>query len=392
MISVLSKLFIRDYQKTSEPRVRQAYGMLCGAVGIFLNFFLFLIKFLAGWLSGSIAITADAFNNLSDAGSSVITLVGFRMAGQKPDSNHPFGHGRIEYIAGLLVSVIILLMGAELLKSSVDKIIHPQAVNASPLILVILVISICVKLYMFFYNRKIGQKINSAAMLATSKDSISDSVSTFVVFITTMLAFFTEVHIDGWCGILVALFVVWTGIGAMKDTVSPLLGQPPEEEFVKRIEKIIMEYKSQGVLGLHDLVVHNYGPGRVMLSVHVEVPSTGDILALHDMIDLIEHRLANELNCSAVIHMDPVCLYDEVTNEVKSKVEEIVKSMEGDVKFHDFRIVHGPTHVNVIFDVVVPFNYPMSDSEVVSFISGKIRKLEGNYFAVIDVDKAYTQS
>lgn len=392
MISVLSKLFIRDYQKTSEPRVRQAYGMLCGAVGIFLNFFLFLIKFLAGWLSGSIAITADAFNNLSDAGSSVITLVGFRMAGQKPDSNHPFGHGRIEYIAGLLVSVIILLMGAELLKSSVDKIIHPQAVNASPLILVILVISICVKLYMFFYNRKIGQKINSAAMLATSKDSISDSVSTFVVFITTMLAFFTEVHIDGWCGILVALFVVWTGIGAMKDTVSPLLGQPPEEEFVKRIEKIIMEYKSQGVLGLHDLVVHNYGPGRVMLSVHVEVPSTGDILALHDMIDLIEHRLANELNCSAVIHMDPVCLDDEVTNEVKSKVEEIVKSMEGDVKFHDFRIVHGPTHVNVIFDVVVPFNYPMSDSEVVSFISGKIRKLEGNYFAVIDVDKAYTQS
>lgn len=353
------------------------------------NFFLFLIKAIAGWLSGSIAITADAFNNLSDAGSSVITLVGFRMAGQKPDSDHPFGHGRIEYIAGLLVSVIILLMGAELLKSSVDKIIHPKAVNASPLILFILVISICVKLYMFLYNRMVGKKINSATMLAASKDSISDSVSTFVVFLTTVLAFFTEVHIDGWCGILVALFVIWTGIGAMKDTVSPLLGQPPEEEFVNRIEDIIMEYKNQGVLGLHDLVVHNYGPGRVMLSVHVEVPSTGDILVLHDMIDLIEHKLADELNCSAVIHMDPVCLDDEVTNEVKRKVANIVGDMEGDVKFHDFRIVHGPTHVNVIFDVVVPFNYAMSDSEVVSYIAGKIRKLEGNYFAVIEVDKDY---
>ncbi len=389
MISVLSRLFIKDYQNTSDPKVRQAYGMLCGGGGIVFNFFLFLIKAIAGWLSGSIAITADAFNNLSDAGSSVITLVGFRMAGQKPDSDHPFGHGRIEYIAGLLVSVIILLMGAELLKSSVDKIIHPQAVNASPLILFILVISICVKLYMFLYNRMVGKKINSATMLAASKDSISDSVSTFVVFLTTVLAFFTEVHIDGWCGILVALFVIWTGIGAMKDTVSPLLGQPPEEEFVNRIEDIIMEYKNQGVLGLHDLVVHNYGPGRVMLSVHVEVPSTGDILVLHDMIDLIEHKLADELNCSAVIHMDPVCLDDEVTNEVKCKVANIVGDMEGDVKFHDFRIVHGPTHVNVIFDVVVPYNYAMSDSEVISYIAGKIRKLEGNYFAVIEVDKDY---
>lgn len=389
MISILSRLFIKDYQNTSEPKVRQAYGMLCGGVGIVFNFLLFLIKATAGWLSGSIAITADAFNNLSDAGSSVITLVGFRMAGQKPDSDHPFGHGRIEYIAGLLVSVVILLMGVELLKSSVDKIVHPQAVNASPLVLAILAVSICVKLYMFLYNRMIGKRISSATMLAASKDSISDSVSTFVVFLTTVLALFTEVHIDGWCGILVALFVIWTGIGAMKDTVSPLLGQPPEEEFVRRIEEIIMEYKNQGVLGLHDLVVHNYGPGRVMLSVHVEVPSTGDILALHDMIDLIEHRLAEELSCSAVIHMDPVCLDDEMTNEVKRKVADIIGDMEGDIKFHDFRIVHGPTHVNVIFDVVVPFNYPMSDSEVISYISGKLRKLEGNYFAVIEVDKDY---
>ncbi|MBD5463999.1 MAG: cation transporter [Lachnospiraceae bacterium] len=389
MISVLTKVFIKDYTNTSDVKVRQLYGMLCGAVGIALNVLLFLMKFIAGQLSGSIAITADAFNNLSDAGSSIITLVGFKMAGQKPDSQHPFGHGRIEYISGLLVSVIILLMGVELLKSSIDKMLHPEVIDASPLVLVILVVSICVKLYMFLYNSRISKKIDSAAMMATAKDSISDSVSTMVVLITALLAYFMGVKADGWCGILVALFVIWTGIGAMKDTVGPLLGQPPEPEFVKHIEDIIMEYKNQGVLGLHDLVVHNYGPGRVMLSVHVEVPSTGDILALHDMIDLIEHRLAHDLNCSAVIHMDPVCVNDELTNHIKHKIEEIVAGMEGNVRFHDFRIVHGPTHTNLIFDVVVPYDYVMSDEEVISYMEKQIKEMNENYFAVIDVDKAY---
>ncbi len=389
MISCLAKLFIKDYKNTSDVKVRQSYGMLCGAVGILLNSFLFLVKFIAGQLSHSIAITADAFNNLSDAGSSVITLVGFKMAGQKPDSQHPFGHGRIEYISGLLVSVVILFMGGELLQSSVDKILHPEAVDANPLVLLILVLSVCVKLYMFLYNRSVSKKIDSAAMLATAKDSISDSVSTLVVLATTLLAYFEGIQIDGWCGILVALFVLWTGVGAMKDTVGPLLGQPPEPEFVERIEEIIMEYREQGVLGIHDLVVHNYGPGRVMLSVHVEVPSTGDILVLHDMIDLIEHRLAGELGCSAVIHMDPVCVDDEETNRVKKQVADIVAGMEGDVKFHDFRIVSGPTHTNLIFDVVIPFDYVMSDEETVAYIRERIRKLDENYFAVIEVDKAY---
>lgn len=387
MISLLTKLFIKNADDTSNPSVRQAYGMLCGGTGIGLNVVLFLIKFLAGQLSGSIAITADAFNNLSDAGSSVITLVGFKMAGQKPDNDHPFGHGRIEYIAGMLVSVIILMMGAELFKSSVQKILHPVPVYASRLVIAILVVSIGVKLYMFFYNRRIGKRIDSAAMLATARDSISDSVSTIMVLLTTLLALWTEIRIDGWCGILVALFVLWTGYEAMKDTVSPLLGQPPEPEFVAKIEEIIMQYKEQGVLGLHDLVVHNYGPGRVMLSVHVEVPSSGDILELHDMIDLIEHRLAGELNCSAVIHMDPVCVNDEETNKVKEKVAQIIGGMEGDVRFHDFRMVHGPTHTNLIFDVAVPYDYVMTDNEVVSYIREKVRELDENYFVVIDVDK-----
>lgn len=389
MVSILTKFLIKDYKNTANAKVRQAYGMLCGAVGIVLNIFLFLVKFLAGQLSGSIAITADAFNNLSDAGSSIITLVGFRMAGQKPDNHHPFGHGRIEYIAGLLVAVIILLMGAELFKSSVAKILHPAPIDASPLVLFILGISICVKLYMFLYNRQISKKIDSAAMMATAKDSISDSVSTLVVLLTTLLAFLTDIQIDGWCGILVALFVLWTGVGAMQDTVSPLLGQPPEPGFVKKVEEIIMEYKAQGVIGIHDLVVHNYGPGRVMLSVHVEVPSSGDILVLHDMIDLIEHRLAGELNCSAVIHMDPVCVDDELTNRIKAEVVQIVKEMEGNVTFHDFRIVHGPTHTNLIFDVAVPFDYAMSDGEVVAYLRDKIRRINEKYIAVIEVDKAY---
>lgn len=389
MISILSRIFIKNSKDTKNPVVRQAYGMLCGALGIALNIFLFMVKFLAGQLSGSIAITADAFNNLSDAGSSVITLFGFKMAGQKPDSDHPFGHGRIEYISGLLVSIIILIMAFELFKSSVDKILHPQAVEASTLILVILILSICVKVYMYLYNRSVSRKIDSAAMMATAKDSISDSIATVVVLLTTLLANLTEIQADGWCGLLVAAFVFYAGFSAAKDTISPLLGQPPEPEFVKRIEEIIMEYKDQGVIGIHDLVVHNYGPGRVMLSVHVEVPSTGDILVLHDMIDLIEHRLGNELGCSAVIHMDPICLDDEKTNEMKQKVAGIVSGMEGNVSFHDFRIVQGPTHTNLIFDVVVPFDYKMTDSEVMKYLQDKISELDENYFAVIEVDKAY---
>lgn len=387
MIKILTRIFIKNADDVGNPYVRQAYGILCGGVGIGLNILLFIMKFIAGQVSGSIAITADAFNNLSDAGSSVITLVGFKMAGQKPDNDHPFGHGRIEYISGMLVSVVILLMGAELLKSSVGKIIHPSPIDAGWLVIAILAVSICVKLYMFFYNRAVSRKIDSAAMMATARDSISDSISTIVVLLTTLLALCTDIQVDGWCGIMVAAFVLWTGYEAMKDTVSPLLGQPPEPEFVAKIEEIIMQYREQGVLGLHDLVVHNYGPGRVMLSVHVEVPSTGDILELHDMIDLIEHQLAHELGCSAVIHMDPVCVDDEMTNKVKEKIAKIIGDMEGKVNFHDFRMVHGPTHTNLIFDVVVPYDYVLTDQEVVSYIQGKVKELDGNYAVVIDVDK-----
>lgn len=389
MIRLLAKYLLDDYKDTKSPRVRQIYGMLCGIAGIVLNLLLFLVKLLAGKLAGSIAITADAINNLSDAGSSVVTLFGFKMAGQKPDSDHPFGHGRIEYISGFVVSILILFMGFELAKSSVNKILHPQAVEATGAVIFILILSICVKFYMFLYNRSIAREIDSAAMMATAKDSISDSMSTFVVLVTMVVSLFSDIHLDGWCGLLVAAFVFYAGYSSAKDTISPLLGQPPEPEFVQRIEDIIMEYEDKGVLGIHDLVVHNYGPGRVMLSVHVEVPSSGDILVLHDMIDLIEHRLSGELHCSAVIHMDPICVDDELTNEMRGKVAKIIEEMEGNISFHDFRIVHGPTHTNLIFDVVVPFEYGMTDSEVVAYIREQVKKIDESCFVVIEVDKAY---
>ncbi len=389
MISLLSRLFIKDYENTGDPQVRQRYGMVCGGVGIFLNVLLFLGKFLAGFFSGSVAITADAFNNLSDAGSSVITLVGFHMAGQKPDPAHPFGHGRIEYISGLMVAFIILLMAVELLQSSVEKILHPEEVTATPLVIGILVASICVKLYMSLYNRRVARKIDSAAMDATAKDSISDSLATTVVLATTLLAHFTGLKIDGYCGVLVSLFVFMAGISAAKETINPLLGQPPQPEFVRQVRDIILSYRDQGIIGLHDLVVHNYGPGRVMLSVHAEVPAKSDVVKMHDVIDNIEHRLKSELQCEAVIHMDPVSMDDVRTKELRRKVAAIVSGMEGKVSFHDFRVVDGETHTNLIFDVVVPFDYPMSDQQVRDYIQNEVKKISDQYFAVIDVDKDY---
>ncbi len=389
MVSLLVKLTVKDYQNTEVPKVRQGYGILCGIVGVILNVFLFAGKFLAGMISGSIAITADAFNNLSDAGSSIITLVGFKMAGQEPDPHHPFGHGRIEYIAGLFVSIAILIMSFELVKSSIDKIRHPEAIESSPLIIGILIVSILVKLYMAFYNKQIGKRISSAAMDATAIDSMSDTIATTVVLITTLIAGATDLQLDGWCGVGVGIFVFFAGINAAKETITPLLGQPPEPEFVDKIEEIILRFEGEGVLGIHDLVVHNYGPGRVMLSVHVEVPAKGDILALHDMIDRIEHQLRQELRCDAVIHMDPVSNDDEFTMQLKEQVGAIIRKMDESMQFHDFRIVTGPTHTNIIFDVVVPFQYTRTDEEVIRYLQEEISKQDNSYFAVIQVDKAY---
>ncbi len=390
MISFFSKIFIKDHNNLSEPSVRRAYGVLCGGVGIGFNVILFLLKMFAGIISGSIAITADAFNNLSDAGSSIITLVGFKMAGQKPDPDHPFGHGRIEYIAGMLVSVFILFMAFELVKSSFIKILHPVDITCNAIIVAILIVSILVKLYMAFYNYKIGKKIDSAAMKATATDSFSDMLSTSVVLIATLVSYYTSLIIDGYCGVVVGIFIGFAGINALKETISPLLGQPPEPEFVQAIEDIVLSH--DGIIGIHDLIVHNYGPGRVMISLHAEIPADSDMLIMHDLIDNIEHDLRDELHCDAVIHMDPVCINDEETKLRKKDVIAIIEDIDPELTLHDFRIVKGPTHTNLIFDVVVPYKFRYTDTELVNLIKESVANLDGNYFAVIDVDKKYAKT
>ena len=387
MIEFLARVFIRHRDTLSPSALRQAYGQLCGAVGIGLNLLLFVGKLFAGTISGSIAITADAFNNLSDAGSSVVTLLGFRLAGRKPDPEHPFGHGRMEYISGLAVAGLILLMGVELGKSSLKKILSPEEIVSSPLVLAILAVSVAVKLYMFYYNRSIGRKIKSAAMSATATDSLSDAVSTTAVLMATLVGQFTGLNIDGWVGLLVALFILFSAYKAAKETLSPLLGQTPDPEFVDRIEQIVLSYPE--VLNVHDLIVHDYGPGRMMISLHAEVSADGDLLQLHDVIDNAEHRLKKELGCMAVIHMDPIITNDAHTDALRMAVAEKVKSIDPRLTIHDFRTVPGSTHTNLIFDVVVPYDVKLTADEVRRRIGALVKELDENYFAVVQVDNSY---
>ena len=387
MIEFLARRLIRDHDDLTAPAARRAYGVLCGCVGVALNLLLFAGKCLAGLVSGSIAITADAFNNLSDAGASVVTLLGFKLAAQRPDRGHPFGHGRMEYVSGLVVSMVILLMGVELAKTSVEKILEPQPVEFSPLVAVILAVSIAVKLYMSHYNRAIGRKIGSAAMAATAADSLSDSLATTAVLLSTLAGHFWNVNIDGWCGAAVACFILWAGVKAAKETIDPLLGQPPSPEFVSQIQEIVLRHRE--ITGIHDLMVHDYGPGRLFVSLHAEVPASGDILALHDVVDSAERELASELGCLATIHMDPVVSDDGLTAETRERVAAIVRLIDPGITIHDFRMVPGPTHTNVIFDAVVPYGCPLSDQEVARRVREGVRALDGNYFAVVEVEKSY---
>ena len=386
MIAFLSKIFIKS-QNYECSDVREKYGILCGSVGIFLNLVLCAIKFIAGFASGSIAITADAINNLSDAGSSVITLFGFRLASQKPDSDHPFGHGRFEYISGLLVSILIIFMGFELVKSSISKIVHPEDMPVlSTLTITILIISILIKVYMALYNAKYSKKIHSAAMKAVSTDSISDCIATLVVLISMFISNFANFNIDGYCGLIVSLFIIRAGILSIKETINPLLGQKPSGEFVDKIHSIVLSHKE--VLGIHDLVVHDYGPGRVMISLHAEVSDKSDLLLVHDIIDNIERDLSKELGCNAVIHMDPISEDDEITLLLKEKVSGIVASLWQNATIHDFRMVKGESHSNLIFDTVLPFDAKISEDEAKCKIEAVVKEQIGkNYFCVIDIDR-----
>ena len=388
MITFLASLFIKERHNYSSPAVRQAYGVLSGAVGIGLNILLFFGKWIAGTVSGSIAITADAFNNLSDAGSSIITLIGFRLSGQEPDPEHPFGHGRMEYISGLLVSVAILVMGFELIWSSLGKLRSPEPIESSALVCVILIASILVKVYMFFYNRSLSKKLDSAAMKATSVDSLSDTVATTLVLIATLISKYTGLLLDGWFGILVGCFILYTGGSTLKETIDLLIGQPPKQEFIDEIRKIVLGHSM--VHGVHDLIVHDYGPGRVMISLHAEVDVNGNIQDIHEQIDHIEHELQEKLHCSATIHMDPIVTDDKEVLAMKAKVEEMVHFLDESFSMHDFRMVKGSTRTNLIFDVEVPRKTSYTDNEIVNWLKERIHELPGSkYFAVIQIDHEY---
>ena len=387
MTERLVRRFIRDWENVGDPAVRERYGVLSGGVGIFLNLLLSLGKFFAGLLTGSIAVTADAFNNLSDAGSSVVTLVGFKLAGQKADDGHPFGHGRIEYLAGLLVSLLILMVGVELGKTSIEKILRPEAIDFSLVTVVILIASILVKLWMCLFNRKLGKRIGSAAMEATATDSLSDVVATSAVLAGTLVGGLTGVSIDGWVGVVVAVFILRAGWGAAKDTVDPLLGSAPDPVLVKEIQDVVLAHKQ--VVGMHDLVIHDYGPGRRMCSFHAEVPQNADIMEAHDAIDHIEREIFHKFGIETTAHMDPIATEDETVNRLREQVRSLVREVDPDMTIHDFRVTRGPQHTNLIFDVVVPHRCKVSDEEIIGQITRRVQALDPSYYPVLQLDRSY---
>lgn len=385
MISVLSKIFIKNREDVNSSDVRRQYGILLGGTGIFLNICLFIVKMVCGLFTGSVAIIADALNNISDAGSSLIQLIGYKLSGHKPDTEHPFGHGRLEYVSGLIISIIIMFMGFELLKSSIGRIIGSVRIEYSGAAVMILMISIFVKLYMYYYNKKYAEKLSSVVMQATAFDSLSDCVATATVLLAIMVSEYTGLYLDGYCGLLVSIFIIVTGINSAKDTINPLLGQKADPEFVNKIAQFAMSYDD--VLGIHDLVVHDYGAGRMMITFHAEVSANGDFVKLHDTIDSIERRLKQVLGCQAVIHMDPVFVNDEATIRMKRFCTLITKSINEALTIHDFRMVAGPTHIKLVFDVLAPYELDMTDEKIKTEIENKIASLPGNLSAVVDVDR-----
>ena len=385
----LVRLFIKDCDNVTDPAVRERYGILSGAVGIVLNLLLSAGKLFAGLMTGSISITADAFNNLSDAGSSVVTLVGFKLAGQKADDGHPFGHGRMEYLAGLLVSLMILLVGVELGRSSIGKILRPEAVDFSLVSTGILAASILVRLGRGQSTRGRGRKTGPPPMPPTPADPLSDAVATAAVLAGTLVNRFAHVNIDGWVGLAVAVFILRSGWGAAKDTINPLLGESPDPELVKQLRELVLSHPQ--VVGMHDLIIHDYGPGRRLCSFHAEVPQDADILDAHDAIDHIEREIKEKFGIETTVHMDPIATADEKVNQLRRQVADLARVVEPEMTIHDFRVVRGPTHTNVIFDAVVPHKCRLTDEEVLQRLRQAVSALDPTYQAVIQIDRAYVE-
>ena len=387
MTKLLIKLFVKDHENIKDPDVRTRYGYLGSVTGIVLNVLLFAGKFIAGLLSGAISVTADAFNNLSDAGSSIMSLVGFKMAAQPADEEHPFGHGRMEYVSGLVISFVILLMGFELAQSSVTKIFNPADITFSWLTLGILITSVLVKLWMSIFNHHIGKKINSTSMKATAVDSLSDCISTSAVIVAMLVFRFAGVNIDSYIGLAVALFILYSGVNTFRESLTPLLGTRPDKEFVDEITATVENYPD--IVGTHDMIVHDYGVGNLIISMHAEVPMEMDFNAAHELIDMIEEQLKKKYKCLVTIHMDPVAVNDEKAMAIRAQVSEIVKKIDERMSIHDFRMTDGIDRDNLIFDVVVPFGLKMTDAEVRENVSVAVSALDPHYFCVINIDKDY---
>lgn len=388
MAALLVRLFIKDRDNVKDKNVRKKYGYLGSCTGIVLNIMLFLGKLIAGFVSGAVSVMADAFNNLSDAGSSIMSLVGFKMAAKAADEDHPFGHGRMEYISGLVISFIIMMMSIELGKSSFSKIFAHDKLAFSVMTFVILGCSVAVKLWMWYFYRKLGKKINSTSLFASAADSLSDCAATGAVMLAMVFSAFTGINIDGYMGVLVALFIFRSGFMTCKDSVSPLLGSKPDKEFVQDIVDTAMSFPE--IIGIHDLLIHDYGVGNTVISIHAEVPCEMDFMAAHELIDDLEDSMKEKYHCAVSIHMDPVADHDEQTIETKKIVTDVVKSIDQCLSIHDFRMTKGENRENLIFDVVVPFDFRLSDSEVKAKISKRLTEFDGRYNAVINVDKGDT--
>ncbi len=387
MTEFLLKTFVKNYQKAENNEVRKHVGFLSSIVGLICNIFLFLAKYIMGTISNSIAIVSDGFNNLSDCLSNIITLVSYKLAAQPADKDHPFGHGRIEYLSSLIIAVIIMLVGFSFLKTSFIKILHPEKVNFNTITVISLAISIVVKIWMGFFNKKLGEKYNSSIMLATSKDSINDSYITLVTLSSLFISLFTTLPVDGVIGCLVSILILKAGYEIIKDTVDTLIGTKADEETVQAITDLVLSHDD--VIGIHDLIVHNYGPGRLICSLHAEVDSKRDMLEVHDTIDLIERQLYEKLNIMASIHMDPVEVDNPLVIKYKQLVTDIIEEIDPELSFHDFRIVTGPTHTNLIFDLVVTHDYIGSTKELKNKIESKIKEKDDSLFTVISIDTQF---
>jgi cation diffusion facilitator family transporter len=390
MRKFLIKTFIKDYQNVKDPKVRENYGKFAGLVGIVTNLLLCISKIAIGTVVNSIAIIADGVNNLADTSSSVITLAGFKLAAKPSDEEHPYGHARFEYLSGMAVSLIIILLGVKLLTTSFNKVLHPEPLEFNYVIVLILVLAIGVKIWQSIFNIKTGEDINSAALKATGMDSRNDVIATSAVLISVLVAKLTGLMLDGYMGCLVALFIMYSGIQLIKETSSPLLGKAPDPELVNAIEERICS--TSGVLGIHDLVVHDYGPGRIFASVHVEVDAYGDLIQSHDMIDNIERIISDELKIHLVVHMDPLETQDPLTIQLNERIGKIINGLDGVIGFHDLRVVAGYTHSNIVFDIVISPECTLTEGYIKDYVQEQLQRIDQTYYVVVTFDKSYVQN